>query len=71
MAFNITSWGKGGRGFGRGKPPPRGWDGAYGTLADNTTVPAGDTTTLDDEILTFEEANGQKPKWIKLTPAEE
>jgi len=32
-------------------------------------ITTGDTTTLDDEILTFEEANVQKPKWIKLTPA--
>jgi hypothetical protein len=24
MAFNLTSWGKKGRGFGRGSPPPRG-----------------------------------------------
>jgi hypothetical protein len=24
MAFNITSWGRSGRGFGRGDPPPRG-----------------------------------------------
>jgi len=24
MAFNITSWGRRGRGFGRGEPPPRG-----------------------------------------------
>lgn len=24
MAFNITSWGRGGRDFSRGEPPPRG-----------------------------------------------